>query len=156
MERKSDHSLLFVKVYTDHAIIICHLARTQFTVVLRTLVYVVVMLDLFVCNPYGAEASCLGGHDVDAIAEIDRQVLHAGACKLKHFVFYKAAVEHSLYQRYGHIVRAYTLARASFKPHQDHFRSLDVPGIVKKLFNKLSATFADTHVSERTVTCVAV
>ena len=117
---------------------------------------VVVLLHFFVCDPDRREASRLGRHNVDTVTEVDRQILHAGACKFEHFVFHKAVLKHSLYQRDGYIVRTYTLAGSAFEPNQNYFGCVDIPSVAKQLLHEFAAAFADAHITERSVARVAV
>ena len=45
-------------------------------------------------------------------------------------------------------MRADTLLGRAFEPNQNHFRRIDVPSIVEKLFHELSTTFTDAHAAE--------
>ena len=111
---QSDHTLLSVQVDLDHAVIVSHLTGLQHLEVFGTFVQFVVVLNLVISYPDRAQASGLGGHDVDTVTEVDRQVLHAGASELEHFVLYKAALEGSLYQRDSNVVGTYTLLGCAF------------------------------------------
>ena len=153
---QGDHRLLGRQVDAYHGVIVGDIARLQHLEVGRTLVYLVVMLHLVVGDPYRAQACGLGGHDIDAIAEVDGQVLHARAGKLEHLVLYKSALEGGFHQRDGHIVRTYALAGTSLKPHQHYLGSIDVPGVVEQLLHELAAAFTHAHVTQRAVARVAV
>ena len=43
-----------------------------------------------------------------------------------------------------------------FEPHQNYFGCVDVPSVAKELLHELTAAFTDAHITERTVTRVAV
>ena len=148
VERQSDHSLLCREVDADHHIVVSYVARLQFLEVLRTLMYFVVVLNLFVCYPDRAQASGFSGHDINAVTEVDRQFLNARACKLEHLVLNNAALECSLYERDGNVVRTNTLLGLAFEPYENHLRSVDIPSVLEELLNKLATTFTNTHVAE--------
>ena len=93
MERQGDHRLNIGQIDLDHAVIIRAVGRVQGLVGLRTAVDLKEALRLLVRLPDGGQAGGLGRHDVDAVAEIDRERRNAGACKLQHAVFDKAAGE---------------------------------------------------------------
>ncbi len=156
VEGQCNHALLFGEVNLDHAVVVGYLAGFQFAVGLGTAVHGVVVLHLVVGAPDGGEAGGLGGHDLDAIAEVDGEVLDAGAGKFEHFVLDKAIVEGGFHQRDGHIVRTYALAGSAFQPYEYHFGSIDVPGVVEQLLDQLAAAFANAHVAQRTVAGVGV
>ena len=147
MERQRYHGFLCGKIDADHGVVIGRLARTQLAVILRTVVNLVMMSDFVIYNPYGTQACGLGGHYVDTIAEIDRKIFDTRTGEFKHFVFHEAIFKDRLYKRYGHIVRTDTLARRTFQPHKHNLRSVDIPGIVEKLFYQFSPAFSNTHVS---------
>ncbi len=73
VERKGDHRLLLREVDPDHRIVVGDLARLEFLVGIRTLVHVVVLLDLFIRDPDGTQAGGFGGHHVDSVTEVDRE-----------------------------------------------------------------------------------
>ena len=153
---QSDHTLLSAQVDLDHAVIVSHLTGLEHLEVLGTFVNLIVVLNFVISNPDRAQASGLGGHDVDTVTEVDGQVLHARASKLEHLVLNKAALEGSLYQRDSNIVGTYTLAGSTFQPYQDNLGSIDVPSVAQQLLNELTTAFADAHVTERTVAGVAI
>ena len=154
VERQSYHGLLCGQVYLYDSVVISYVAGLQFLEVLGAAVYVVVVLDLIVRNPDGAEASGLGSHDVDAIAEVNGKVLHAGAGELKHLVLHETALEYGLDQRDSHVMRTYALAGSAFQPYKDDLGSIDIPGIGEELLDKLAATFTHTHCAERAIACM--
>ncbi len=156
MERKSDHALLSGEVDLDHAVVVCDLAGLEFFVGVGAAVHLVVFLDFLVGDPDGAEAGGLGCHHVDSVTEVGGQLGHSGACELEDLVLDEAALEDGLHERDRDIMRTYTMARLALKPYEDHFRGIDVPRIAEKLLNELAAAFANSHVSEGTVTGVAV
>ena len=156
VERQSDHRLLRREVNANHHIVVSYVARLQFLEVLRTLVYVVMVLHLFVCNPDRAQASGLGSHDVDTVTEVDRQLFNARTCELEHLVLHSAALECSLNERDSHVVRTYALLGLALEPYEHHFRCVDVPCVLEQLLHELAAAFANAHVTERTVACVRV
>ena len=51
MERQCNHRLLCREVDAYHHVVVSHVARLQFAIVLRTLVYFVMVLHLVVGNP---------------------------------------------------------------------------------------------------------
>ena len=117
VEGESNHRFLLAQVDANHAVVVSHLARTQFLVILRTVVNLIVMFHLVVGNPDRAQTGCLRGHDVDAVAEVDGKVFHTGAGKLKHLVLHEAIVEHGFHQRDSHIVGADALTGSTFEPY---------------------------------------
>ena len=153
---QGDHTLLSAQVDLDHAVIVSHLTRLENAEVLGTLVNLVVVLNLVIGNPDRAQAGGLGGHDVDTVTEVDGQVLHARASELEHLVLYKAALEGSLNERDSNIVGTYTLLGCAFQPYQDNLGSVDVPSVAQQLLHELATTFANAHVTERTIAGVAV
>ncbi len=156
VEGEGYHGLLLAQVNFDYAVVVSHVAGTEFAVVFGTVVYLVVVLDLVVGHPDGAEAGCLGGHDVDAVAEVDGEVLDAGACEFEHFVLDETVVEHGLNERDGHVVGADALLGSAFEPYEDNLGSVDVPGVAQELLHEFAAAFAHTHVAERAVAGVRV
>ena len=148
VERQCNHRLLCREVDAYHHVVVSYVARLQFAIVLRTLVDVVVVLHLFVSHPDRAQASSLSSHDIDAVTEVDRQVLDARTCKLQHLILNHAALECSLNERDGNVVRTNTLLRCALKPYQYYLRCVDIPCVLKKLLHELAATFADTHVAQ--------
>ena len=148
VERQSNHSLLRREVDANHHVVVSNVARLQFLEVLRTFMYVVVVLHLFVCNPDRAQAGGLGSHNVDAVTEVDRQFLHARACELEHLVLHNAALECSLHERDSHVVRTYALLRFALEPYEHHLRCVDVPSVLEQLLHELATAFANTHVAE--------
>ncbi len=156
VERKGDHALLGGQVDADHAVVVRDLAGLQFLIRLGTLVEFEVLLDRLVGDPDGAEAGGLGGHHVDAVAEVDREFLDAGAGKLEDLVLHETALEHGLHQGDGDIVRAHAVARLALQPHENDLGSVDVPGVLEELLHQLATAFADTHVAQGAVTGVGV
>ena len=156
VEREGDHALLGAQVDADHAVVVRDLAGLELLVGLGTLVDVEVFLDLLVGDPDGAEAGGLGGHHVDAVAEVDREVLDAGAGELEHLVLDETALEGGLHQGDGDIVRAHAVARLAFQPHEDDLGGVDVPGVAEELLHELAAAFAHAHVTQRAVARVGV
>ena len=148
MERQGDHRLLLAEVDADHAVVVCHLAGTQFFVVLGAVVDFVVVADFVVGDPDGAEAGGLGGHDVDAVTEVDGEFLDAGAGELEHLVLDEAVVEDGLYQGDGHVVGADALAGLAFEPYEHNLGGVDVPGVAEQLLDELAAAFAYAHVAQ--------
>ena len=156
MERKSDHALRLIEVDGDEAVVICACAGSEFLVALRTLVSDVVTLRDLVGLPDGGEARGLGGHNVDTVAEVDGQVRKAGADELENAVLYKTVAEGFLYKSKCDVVRTDTALRLAGDIYQNHLGHVEIPGVLKKLFYKLGAAFADAHGAESTVAGVRV
>ena len=156
VERQCDHRLLLREVDANHGIVVSDLAGLQFLVALGALVDFVVMLHLVVGHPNRAQTGRLSGHDVDAVTEVDGQVLHAGAGKFQHLVLHETALKRCFHERNCHVVRADTLLRSAFEPYEHHFGSVDVPSVLQQLLYQLTTAFADAHITERTVARVAV
>ena len=156
MERQRDHGLDLVELDRDHRIIVCALRRFELLVRVRTLVDLVILFDLLIGRPDGGQAGRLGRHDVDAAAEIKREVLEAGARELEDLVFHKTVRERCLDERERHVVRTDALLGRAGQIAQHHFRGLHVVGVLEKLLDKLRTAFADAHRAERAVTRVAV
>ena len=114
------------------------------------------MAHLVVRHPDGGEAGRFGRHHVDTVSEVNRQVLHARACKLEHLVLDKSVLKYGLDERYGHVVRTDALARRAFQPHEHHLGRVDVPGVAQELLGQFAAAFAHAHVAERAVAGVRV
>ena len=154
VERQRDHSLLLRQVDADHHVVVGHVARLQLAVVVGALVYVVVVLHLVVGHPDAAQAGGLGGHDVDAVTEVDGQLLDAGAGKLEHLVLHHTALEGGLHKRDGHVVRTHTLLGLALEPYEHHLGCVDVPGVAQQLLHQFAAAFAHAHVAERSIASV--
>ena len=151
VEGQGNHRLLRAQVDTDHAVVVSHLARAEFAVVLGAVVQLIVVAHLLVCRPDGTEAGRFRRHHVDAVAEIRGKFLHAGAGELKYFIFYEAIFKHSLDQRNGHVVRSHAPPGLAFEPYEHHLRSLDVPRVAQQLFGQFAAAFAHAHAAQRAV-----
>ena len=144
---QSNHTFLLTEVDANHTIVVGRGTRFQFAEILGPTVYFVMVFHLLVGNPNTAQASGFGSHDVDTVAKVNRQVLHARSGKFKHFVLDKAIVEHRLYHRNGHIVRTNTALGCPFEPYQHYFGRIDVPSVVQQLLHKFATTFANAHIA---------
>ena len=156
VERQCNHRLLLREVDLDHCVVVSDLAGLQFLVALGALVDFVVMLHFVIGHPNRAQTGRLSRHNVNTVTEVDGQVLHARTSEFEHLVLHETALERSLHERNGHVVRADTLLRSTFEPNEYHFGSVDVPSVLQQLFYEFTTAFADAHVTERTVARVAV
>ena len=148
MERKGDHALLAGEVDADHAVVPRDLSGLELLEGLGTAMGLVVSLNSLIGDPDGAEAGGLGGHHIDSVTEVNRELLDARAGELKDLILDETALECGLDKGYGHIMRADTMLRFAFKPHKNDLGSVDVPSVMEKLLDKLTATFADTHAAQ--------
>ena len=114
------------------------------------------MTHLVVGHPDRRQTRGLSGHDIDTIAEVDGQVLHARTGKLEHLVLHEAAFEGCLHQRNSHIVRTNALLRSALEPYEHYLGRVDIPSVAQQLLHELATAFADTHVAKRSIACVAV
>ena len=156
VEWQGNHTLLRTEVDTNHSIIISHITRLQFLIILWAIMNLIMVFHLVIGNPNTTQASSLSSHDVNTVTEVDRQLFHTRTSKLQYFVFHKAIIEDSLYQRDGNIVRTNTTTWFAFQPYKHYLWRIDVPSIAKQLFYQFASTFTNTHVSKRTITCVGI
>ena len=156
VEGQGDHGLHLAQVDGDHLIIVGVLAGMQGLVVLRPLVGLVEAPGDLVGLPDGGQTRGLGGHHVDAIAEVDGQALDAGACKLQNAVVHKAAFKGGLHQGDGHVVGADALPGLAGEIHQHHLGHGGVPGVLQQLLGQLRAALAHGHGAQGTIAGVGV
>ena len=95
--RQGDHALLGAQIHGNHGIVVGHGARLELFVCLGPAMHLKVILHLVVRDPDGTEASGFGGHDINTVAEVDGQLLYAGAGKFQHLVLHKTALEGGLH-----------------------------------------------------------
>ena len=156
MEGKRYHRLHSREVDLNHSVVVGNARRREALVFLGTTVCDIVLLGHLVGLPDRRETGRLGGHNVNAVTEINREVLHAGADELKHLVLDKAILECRTDERDSHVVGANALFGSARQIDEDYLGRFYIISVLKKLLYKLRATLADTHSAKRTVACVRV
>ncbi len=106
--------------------------------------------------PDGGEAGCLRCHNIDTVTEVNRQVLNTGADELQHLILNITGCEGFLYEGKRHIVRADTLSGSAGQIYKNNLGHIQIPGVFKKLLNKLRTALADTHSTQGAVTGMRV
>ena len=156
VEGQGDHGLHPAQINGDHPVVVSRVSRMQRRVVLLTLMRGIEASGFLVSLPDGGKTGGLGGHHVNAVAEVDGQLLDAGAYELQHLVVDKAAFKCGFHQRDGHVVGADAPAGLAGQIYHHHFRHGSVPGVLQQLLGQLRAAFAHGHGAQRTVTGVRV
>ena len=128
----------------------------QFLVFFGSLVCFVVLLDYLVGRPDRGEAGGLGGHNVDAVSEIDGKVLNTVANEFKHLVLYKARLEYCTDKLECNVLRSNAGTGCACKIYCDNLGTRNVVGLAKELLNKLRTALTDCHSTKCAVTGVAV
>ena len=82
VEGQGDHGLHLAQINGDHPVVVSRVSRMQGRIVIFTLMRSVETSGFLVSFPDGGKAGGLGGHHVDTVAEVDRQLLDAGAYEL--------------------------------------------------------------------------
>ena len=156
MEGQGDHGLHPGQVDGDHLVVICVLAGMQGLIILGPLVGLIEAPGDLVGLPDGGKTGGLGGHHVDAVAEVDGQALDTGACELQHAVVDKAAFKGGLHQGNGHVVGADALPGRTGEVYQHHLGHGGIPGVLQQLLGQLRAALAHGHGAQGAVAGVGV
>ncbi len=156
MERKRDHGFRLRKIDCNQAVIVSAVGGCKLLVALCAAVGLIEAFGNLIGFPDRTEACGFGGHNVDAVTEINRKVLNAGADKFEHAVLYEAVRERSLNKRKGNVMRADAALRLTGHIYENNLGHIKVPGVLKKLLYKLRAAFADAHRAERAVTGMGI
>ena len=156
MEGQRGHGLQLVQLQTDQAVVIRPFPGSQAPVFLRTPVDGIVLLHLSIRLPDGAEGGGLGGHDVDADAEIHGQRPDPRSGKLQDLVFHKAVGVHRAAKGDGRIMRPDPVAGLAGHPDQNGFRPGQVIGVAQQLLDQLRSPLPESHGPQGAVAGMAV
>ena len=156
MEGQGDHGFHLVKINVDHGVIVSHVGRGKLLVLLGSAVNLVVLLDHFIGDPDGGQAGCLGGHDVDAVSEVDGKSLHTRSHEFQHLVLNKAVSKGGAHQSQRHVVRADALLGGAVEVDHNHLGAVHVVGVLQKLLDQLGAALTHAHSTQGAVAGVGV
>jgi hypothetical protein len=156
VERQRDHALDLVELDGDHGVVIRAFLRRERLEVRGAAVRAVIGRNFAVRFPDGRKAGGFGGHHVHAVAEIDRQVLDAGADEFQHLVFGAVFGKGFLNERERHVVRPHAAAGLAGDIAEHDVRRRNIVGVLQKLFDQLRPAFADGEGAQCAVARVAV
>ena len=156
MERHSNHRFYFIKVYINHAVIICNFARIKFFVFFWSAVNVIEFFYLRICSPNRRKTCCFRSHNIYADSVIYGKISHTRTYKFHNFIFYITFFKNSTDYRQCNILRSYAFCRLSCKVNSNHARHVNIVSFRKKLFYDFRTAFTASHSSQRTVTSMTV
>ena len=152
MERKGDHALHFVEVYSDHRVITGAFLCAENRIILRSTDIFIPGLYSFIRFPDRGEAACLRCHDINSDTEVHTQGSDPGTGKFQNPVFDKALRKRLRNESERHIMRADAVRNRTGHPYQHDLRSRHIIGVFQKLFDQFAPAFPE---AERAVTAVA-
>ena len=152
----SDGGLHGGQVHIYAAVVVGHIGGGKLLIRLRAAVESKVVLHLFVGGPDGGPTGGLGGHHVNAVAELHRQVFDARSHKLHHLVFYIAALVHLTDDAQGHVLGTDPIFGLASEIDGDDLRIGNVVGAAYQLLGQLAAALAHSHGAQGAVACVGV
>ena len=156
MHGQCNHGTDAGQVHFHHAVIISQISGSQLFVVAAAAVNGQVFPGLVVGLPDTGQAGSLGGHDVDAAAVFQCQIVNAGAHKLHDLIFDIAVLEHSADNGQRHVLGANACHGGAGEIHCHHAGTGHVIGSAQQLLCQLAATFTDGHGAQCAVTGMAV
>ena len=145
VEGEGDHGFHGREINVDHGVVVSAVLGSQLCVVLGATVGLVVLAGDLVGDPDRGETGGLGGHDVDAVAEVDGKTCNAGTYELQNLVLDESAGEGRAHQRQRHVVRADAALGGAVQIDHDHLWAVDVVSILQELLDQLGTALTDTH-----------
>ena len=115
-----------------------------------------ILFDLLVRLPDGAETRSFCSHYINTDAEIHREILDAGARKLKDLIFDKAVFIRCAAKRDGYIVRPHAMGHLARQPDEHNLRLCNIICVLQQLLDKLGAALANAHRADRAIAGVTV
>ena len=156
MERERNHGFHLIKVDMNHAVIVCDLAGLKLFIIIGTLMCLEESTGGFIGLPNGGEAGGLGGHDINAVTEVNGEICDAGAYEFEYAVIYEAGSKGCSDKSDSHVVGTDALLGLTGEINHDDLGHIVIPCIVEELLCKLGTAFTDRHGAESAVTGMAV
>ena len=153
---QGDGALDGAQVHSDAARIVGDFRRLKPLEILGPSVEGKIFLCPLVRCPNRGPASGFGGHNINAVAVLDRQTGHAGAYKFHDLIFYITALIDRADNGQGNIVGAYAGAGGSGEIDRNHLRPGEAVGPAQQLLGQLSAPLTHGQGTQRPVAGVAV
>ncbi len=152
----SDGALYGGQVNVDTAVIVSNVSRLDFLVGFGTAMDGEILFCLFVRDPDGRPAGGLGGHHVDGVAVLHRQVGDTRTDKFHNLILNVAAFVDRADDGKSHILRANAGTGRTGQVNGDHTGTGKVIGTAYQLLCQLAAALAYSHGAQGAVAGVRV